>query len=758
MPALIFIIGFSGIIAQILFTRELLVQFHGNELVMGIILGNWVISEASGAIILGRYIDKVKSKREIFILLHILFALFLPVNLFFIRIAKNLLGISNQLGLGLEAIFIFSLSANFLVSFLHGALFSVSCCLLQNFDPEKKNIIAKVYFWEIVGTIMGGLFFTYLAISKLNSFQLSALLSFLHMAALILFFFKSLYRSVFFYMILFFSGVYLLLYANATRLHNLSLNLQWPNIKVEHYQNSPYGNLIVGTKDGQTTFYYNGLPIIVTPDPDLVFCEEFVKFSLLAHPHPKKVLLLGARAGGVINEMLKFPLEKIYYLELDPLLIMQLKRFSSPLINKELTSSQVEVINADGRHFLTNVQNKYDCIYIGLGAPSDLTQNRYFTLEFFELTQKRLNPEGILTIVLPGSFNYLSPELRDLNFTILNALKRVYPYIRIIPGDYNLILASSSIDLNKLNAEDFLKRLERMGIKSLIFNHVHLNYRLDPKLQEWFYLASQNHTQLVNQDLRPSAVFATLIFWNKQFSPFNAKLLSMFKANNAFSIFFVTVLIGVYLFFLIKKKASENLPTKTIIYSTIVFLNGFFAMLISLIILFLFQVRLGYLFYWLGLLLTGFMTGSAIGALCMQFVNKKNIDIKLLVVLELFMFVFVIFLFFLVQINFTNIGTYLFLSMLVGFLTGAQFILISQAFLREKKKVGEVAGILVFFDLAGGWLAGIFSGVILVPLLGVVASVFISICLKILLILLIIFGLSFKKNFTRSEILVKQLF
>ena len=58
-----------------------------------------------------------------------------------------------------------------------------------------------------------------------------------------------------------------------------------------------------------------------------------------------------------------------------------------------------------------------------------------------------MNPDAILVLFLPGSLTYMSKELRDLNACILDTLKTVFPYVRVIPGDTNLYLASTSKEL-----------------------------------------------------------------------------------------------------------------------------------------------------------------------------------------------------------------------------------------------------------------------------------------------------------------------
>ena len=44
----ILVMGFSGLVAEILLLRELLIVFSGNELSIGVILANWLILEALG--------------------------------------------------------------------------------------------------------------------------------------------------------------------------------------------------------------------------------------------------------------------------------------------------------------------------------------------------------------------------------------------------------------------------------------------------------------------------------------------------------------------------------------------------------------------------------------------------------------------------------------------------------------------------------------------------------------------------------------
>ncbi|MCJ7704223.1 MAG: spermine synthase, partial [Desulfobacterales bacterium] len=113
---------------------------------------------------------------------------------------------------------------------------------------------------------------------------------------------------------------------------------------------------------------------------------------------------------------------------------------------------RVKIHYTDGRFFVQKTPDRFDLIFIGLPAPQELQTNRLFSSEFFSIAQKKMNPGGIIVLTLPGSLTYISPELRDLNGCILDTLKSVFKYVRIIPGDTNLYFASDSKSLEGVGA------------------------------------------------------------------------------------------------------------------------------------------------------------------------------------------------------------------------------------------------------------------------------------------------------------------
>jgi spermidine synthase len=246
--------------------------------------------------------------------------------------------------------------------------------------------------------------------------------------------------------------------------------------------------VVVVENEDQFTFFADGIPVITTPVPDITFVEEFVHFPLLAHPNPEKVLVIGGGAGGLINEILKYKtIQKIDYVEIDPLLLKTVSRFSTPLTRKELGSQSVKIHYTDGKIFLKKSKEIYDAIFIGLPPPYTLQTNRFYTQEFFSLAKSMLNDKGMIVLTMPGSLAYYNSELKELNVSIFQTLKSVYPYVFILPGDFNLFIASPSSNFKNISPADIFDSLTSRNIDTKLITQPHIDYRFELKIRDWFF-------------------------------------------------------------------------------------------------------------------------------------------------------------------------------------------------------------------------------------------------------------------------------
>lgn len=752
------IMGLSGIVAQVLLMRELLISFLGNELTLGIILGNWLILAAIGSVIAGKFVERVKGKMEVFVLLQLSFSVALPFTIYLSRVFKNILLATPGEGLGFAPIFYSSFLILLPVALPLGGLFTYGCQLYAQHIKEDASSIGKVYSLESIGAMIGGLLTTFLLIQYLDSFEIAFTLSLanallstlllrpkfepsrtsLHKTSLA----ASILLSLLF--------VYGLLPQTSKAILQSSIRSQWRNLYVIHSQNSIYGNITVTKRGEQFTFFTNGVPSITTPVPDIATIEDFVHFPMLFHGNPESVLILSGGAGGMIHEILKYPVSRVDYVELDPLLLKMIQKFSTPLTQSELSDKRVRIHYTDGRLFVNTTQDRFDIIFIGIPAPQELQTNRLFSSEFFAGAEQKMTADGIVAFTLPGSLTYISPELRDLNACILGTLKSVFRSVRIIPGDVNLYLASNSSQLEKVTPPEIMRRLEQRKIQTSLFTKSYIEYRLHERWTNWFLQSMEGREIQINSDLRPIAVFFSLSYWNALFSPY---LTGIFKGFEGFS---VQISIALTTLFTLLAGAvfvrKPYLARQAVPYA--IFTTGLTGMVFNLAIIFTFQTFYGYLYHQIGLLIAIFMFGVALGSsLITQRLDRIKRDSILFLRIEigiiLFSFLFP-FVFYVPSqsletpvVSFLVYGVFLVMSFLSGAWIGLQFPLATRIYLGTPEKggtLGHTAGLLYGADLLGGFLGGLFGGILLLPILGLKQSCFTMATIKISsLVLLLVF-------------------
>jgi len=442
-------------------------------------------------------------------------------------------------------------------------------------------------------------------------------------------------------------------------------------------------------------------------------------------------MLIAAGPGGVLNELLKYRVKQIDYLEPDAKLIKTIQGLPSDIIVREFSDPRVKTTVQDARLFLRSQQSGYDLIMVGLSGPQDLSSNRYFSEEFFALAKEKLKNNGLLCFTLPGSLNHLSGELKELNSCIFSALKAVFPHVRVIPEYYNIYLASASLELEKISPELLSQRIEQRGIENTIFTKDYIDYRLQQEWLSWFIAQLKNTDPGKNHDFTPVALLKNMTLWNRQFS---SNWISVFFAAMAKIRFPHLILLILFLPLagFLTSRSTKSPLRPAILYG--VATTGFFAMVANLAILFTYQISFGYLYYKIGLLISVFMAGTAWAS---WVISRKLKTIKnplgLFLAGEVAIILFLLFLA-LTIIKLSSPGSaliFIILLFICGGLLGAQFPLASRIYLKYTPETAKAAGAVYSADLLGGWLAGLIASIILLPLFGIVKTLLLLALLKL---------------------------
>ena len=713
----ILILGGSGIISQIILLRELIITFSGNELSIAIILANWVILEAFGSYLFGRLTERRRPEGTFFILT-LFFSVSLPLVLYLARIIKSVISPIPGVGLDLFSIFLTTLVILIPISLIHGGLFATVCKLYSDWKRIKGSAAGRVYYIETGGTIIGGLITSFLLIPIFPSIVIGLLVAIINLV--VLFFLFPRHRLLTFVVGFFLPYLF--------SLNQASIRKRFFDQEVILYKDSYYSNIAVTRMAEQKTYYSNGVPIFTTPYPDITFVEEYVHLPMTFKEDINNLLIISGGVGGIIREFLKYRPEVIDYVELDPLIITVAKRFADSLTRKELEDPVVKIHHIDGRLFLKKTEKTYDLIMIGVSPPSDLQINRLYTIEFFKVVRRRMEEDGILILYLPGSLTYLSKEMKQINRSIIQTLKQVFNYVHVIPGDINIIIASEGIRFSHFSINDLIERFKAKRIKTRLISTGHIRYRFSPLYQDWFWAEIGKTESSLNRDFNPMAMLYTLRYWSAARARIIERWFDVVEGSGKKILLIIGIIIsGLIVLNFISKLIKEKTAVITAIGAT-----GFSGMIFQLVVIFGFQILFGYVYYMISLLITGMMGGMALGSILATRRVEKRTD----VIQDLFYSDVAIIILSLSMLKFISSISleiiFIFLALISGLLVGFQFPLGNYILLKERSRVGAVAGSLYAIDLVGGWLGGLFGGILLLPVLGLSYTLFMVCLVKLL--------------------------
>ena len=276
-----------------------------------------------------------------------------------------------------------------------------------------------------------------------------------------------------------------------------------------------------------------------------------------------------------------------------------------------------------------------------------------------------------------------------------------------------------------------------------------MEFRLSERWTKWFLQSIERKGVQTNSDFRPIAVFLSLSYWNALFSPYLAGIFKWFEGFSlqvsiAFIAFFTLLMIAIFV-------RKPHLSRQSLPYAILT--TGLAGMIFNLAVIFTFQTFYGYLYHQIGLLIAIFMLGVALSS---AFITHRlnrikrhsilflKIEIGLILFSFLFPYVISIPSQYLEKpaISLLIYILFLMMSFLSGAWIGLQFPLASKIYLTMPSKgdtLGHTAGLLYGADLLGGFLGGLFGGVLLLPILGLKESCLMMAMIKISSAILFLF-------------------
>jgi len=306
----------------------------------------------------------------------------------------------------------------FVPTVLMGASFPLIAHLSQVETHEEGKTVGRVYFFNIVGNVLGGILTGFILLPIMGTAPT----------------------------LLVFSAVGVLFGLFVTRMAGRPLKIRWRvgtavTLLVLIVALFPKGDRLYETMhdspgEGFTTFIEEGRDgVVVTQQkqdtiynyinglghggrPGYGFYYEAIEGLSFAR-QVENVLIIGFGTGSITEMMLKMnSVRKVTIVELNLALLRNLEKM--PLFRELLHDDRVEVIIDDGRRWLLRTDERFDLIQIDALRATTAYSNNLYSRQFFQLAARHLNEGGVFMVWMD--------EFRVIPKTILTAFDHVRVY------------------------------------------------------------------------------------------------------------------------------------------------------------------------------------------------------------------------------------------------------------------------------------------------------------------------------------------
>lgn len=743
LTAAYFFLGAFALISQTMLLREFFVVVYGNEFIFGVLLANWLIGIFTGAVTGSSVADRGRDNLKIFVGSLLVLSVLFPLSIIAVRLLYTISGTPVGTYITFPNVFLYSALFIIPVSFFIGFVFPIAARVQTVFGaPAHGHVhnISTIYIFEALGSLLSGIVYTFLLVGRFNSFFITALI----ILPLLISSWKILRRTPFgilrvFSILLLVVNVIVLMPFVTGKIERLTVEKRWRGFSrfpLSYSVDSKYQNIAVARLYTQNNLYLNTMLSAVFPNDDdnMVLAAHLVS----QHPSPKRILVIGDAVSGLGRYLLKYDIEKLVSVEIDPKVVETTLAFLRPGEKREIErfreAGRFEIKTMDGRKYVKELVYKggsFDMVYVNVSEPSTLLLNRFYTREFFEDLRKIVGERGVAAVEVTASDNYMEGVVSDYTASVYNTVKSVFPYITAAPGVRNFIFASGdkgsiSDDPSVLEAR-YGKTGMEPGNLGMIFESLYPRERTEFTRDALL----GNERYRLNTDEVPVAVF----YYNKIMGWYGKSgftgVLNFFEGVRLWDVVAAVLILFVirlcFLFF--TRKRFE--PGRGLVFHVLVavFSTGMAGLVLELVILYTFQNRFGDVYYIIGFIIAVFMFGLPLGAsVSNRLIGRKRLGgevgvVKFLILAQVAIGVVALFFPWMVRgffrVVFLNQVLIFLETVLVGFLVGLVFPPAVHLYLGRSGRTGRAAGVVDAFDHMGAAVGAFFIGVLFLPVMGV---------------------------------------
>jgi len=621
-----FCVGMNAMLAQIIMTRELMVVFFGNELALGIVFAAWLIMVGAGSLLVRPWLGRTGNELKWFLMfLLVILASATPLLIFMARGIRLILHIPAGECLPLASMVAAAFMALAPPCLTIGMIFPCACRLAES----EQEGAASVYTAESSGSMFAGLLFSFVLVFLFSTIEAAFFAALAGMLGTALIAPAGLSKKICWLAVAVLAAM-LLFPVPLKMIEHQAVDLRWeafgvlPRKNIQQTTGMPclietkdsrYQNLALIENAGQKTLYGNGQ--VMFSFPDEFSAERKAAFIMAQNPSATTILLIGGNPASDIPELLKYPIKSLVHVELDAAINFMLLRNAGPDYARALNDKRLIQYLRDGPRFVKETGNTFDIIIVEAPDPSTIALNRFYTVEFYRAISRILAPYGFLYTSIQSS-EELQGEAGNLAASVFKSLCSVFPRVLAGYGTRNRFLAGNKYSPMTFDGKTLCERWRTAGVKAKYFRPEYF-LNADEISPEKTSFVKQRLLALAtpaNTALRPVSSFYNLSLWSaysgsRMESFLNAlEKLTPAKVAAGMSAIFISFMIVIG----IMAHRTTNKLSLGVILAPVIAATGFTGMAFELILIFMFQSLLGYIYASIGCLIAMFMLGLAGGA------------------------------------------------------------------------------------------------------------------------------------------------
>ena len=717
--------GAMALAVQVVFIRQLMVAFLGNEIIIALVLAGWLVGVAVGAKVMG-WVSSGRSARAWLWVLPpgwvVLGAFLLGISF----ILPDLIGVSPGEAASVGAAFKWSLLLAAPAGLFVGALF-VAAGSAWDFElapagPDRLAVGGTIFYAESAGSCLGLLAYAYWLAGRMGPVEVYAIFAGLVLLLWVLTMPRLASTRLAGAAGLILIAVLFWSFDGPGRLDQAADQARFarahPGYELLAARDTPYQHLSIGGRAGERALFGNEVFMNSWPDPYTY--EQLTLFFLTEANSYDRVLLVGQGPGGFIHELLAGGVKKLVYITVDPDETGLATEYLPPEMARDLADPRVTIVHADPRRALADRNfDPFDLAIIAAPDPDNARINRLYTLEFFQAVRSRLNARGVLITSVTGAVNYWSPDLLSYGGSLYRTLRRVFPQVLVTPGDTHHFIAGVQPGLVTSDTEVLADRFRERGFSSPYLTPRSLTVFFPPTEESYVrsQLQAAERAGPVNTDRRPLTYYLRLVWWEQMTGPeWTGALMRGLLQVDCWGSWALVLL-------LLPLLAAVLRPGPARVAGWTMFSTGAVVMALQVLLIFMFQNHYGVVYRDIALLSALFMAGAAGGG----FLGRLAAGLAagpglLLPVLEIALAGLAAMIFWTARMAATEL--ILPLAALTGLAGGMQFALLYAFYLTGRTRPDASAALsgLEAADHAGAVVGALAGGLVLTPVLGLPAS------------------------------------